>query len=81
MFRRANNHNGRNPSYKNVSVCSRWSTFEAFFEDMGTKPSPKHSLGRTLDMGNYEPGNVFWMTWAEQGLAQRNKQALLRLAA
>jgi hypothetical protein len=29
-------------------------------------------------MGDYEPGNAFWQTRAEQSLARRNKWALLK---
>jgi hypothetical protein len=60
-----------------VTVCERWQTFENFLADLGSCP-PDKSLGRILDMGNYEPGNAFWQTDAEQGLARRNKQALLK---
>jgi hypothetical protein len=61
-----------------ITVCDRWRTFENFYADMGDRPSPRHSLGRLLDMGNYEPGNVFWMTPKEQGLHRRNHNALNR---
>lgn len=63
-----------------VTVCDRWLTsFEAFLADMGERPAGT-MLGRLLDSGNYEPGNAFWQTWAEQGLNQRNKSALTKWA-
>ena len=43
---------------------------------MGERPEGT-SLGRILDMGNYEQGNCFWMTPAEQNLAKRNRFHLL----
>ncbi len=50
-----------------ISVCKRWHSFENFFNDMGNKPSPTHSLDRFPDRtGNYEPGNVRWATPKEQ---------------
>jgi len=32
----------------------------AFYNYVGDKPSPKHSLDRIDVNGNYEPGNVRW---------------------
>jgi hypothetical protein len=50
-----------------VRVCERWRSFAAFFEDLGPKPTPQHSLDRFPDRhGNYEPGNVRWATHLEQ---------------
>jgi hypothetical protein len=59
-----------------VRVCDRWMAFENFLADLGERPEGT-TLGRILDMGDYEPGNAFWQTPAEQGLAARNKRALL----
>lgn len=66
------------PTYLNycgrgVRVCQRWqNSFEAFRDDVGDPPSPRHSLDRFPDNdGNYEPGNVRWATAKQQG---RNKR-------
>lgn len=57
---------------RGISVDSRWHSFAAFLEDMGRKPSPRHSIDRyPNNNGNYEPGNVRWATAIEQA---RNKR-------
>ena len=59
-------YGGANPP---VVVCARWlgeNGYENFIADMGPKPTPKHTLSRYLDSGNYEPGNVEWATMTQQ---------------
>lgn len=53
-----------------VTICERWSSFEAFIADMGHRPAG-HTLDRIDSAKGYEPGNCRWATSVEQATNRR----------
>lgn len=60
---------------RGITVCDRWrDSFEAFLEDMGLKPTPKHTIDRINANGNYTRANCRWATVREQNRNKRNSR-------
>lgn len=56
---------------RGITVCEEWMTFEGFFNDMGVKPSPDHSIDRIDNNKGYYKENCKWSDRREQ---QRNQR-------
>jgi hypothetical protein len=75
MKQRCNNQNI--PCYSNyggrgIAVCDEWSnSFKSFLDDMGYRPSNKHSLDRIDNSKGYSTANCKWSTVEEQLLNRR----------
>lgn len=55
-------------------------SFQAFYDEIGEPPSPKHSVDRIDNNRGYEPGNIRWATACQQtrnrGKSKANKSGV-----
>ena len=57
---------------RGIIVCARWlENFAAFVDDIGERPSAKHSIDRRDNDLGYSPDNCKWATSSEQARNRR----------
>jgi len=60
---------------RGIKVCDRWvDSFDHFLEDMGERPSKKHSIERIDVNRDYKPSNCKWATKLEQSRNTRTNR-------
>lgn len=58
---------------RGITVCDRWlHSYKNFLEDMGRKPSQRHSMERKDNSKGYSPENCEWATLKQQANNKRN---------
>lgn len=57
--------------YRKIRIAPEYlKSFERFLADLGTRPSPQHSIDRIDNAKGYEPGNI---RWATREMQQQNR--------
>lgn len=79
MRQRCTNPNSKdfkNYGGRGIGICARWESFESFLSDMGSRPTPQHTVDRINNENNYGPDNCRWATRAEQNSNTRQNRWL-----
>lgn len=58
-------------NYGGRGIEFRFSDFKSFYDHVGPKPSPMHTLDRVNNEGHYEEGNIRWVVRADQNRNRR----------
>lgn len=62
---------------RGIVMCDQWrESFEAFYADMGDRPSTLHTIDRRDNDGPYNRGNCHWSTPKQQANNTRTNRRL-----
>lgn len=85
MLTRATNPNATHAKHyveRGIGVCDEWNYggdgngFVRFLAHIGPKPGPRMTVDRIDNDRSYEPGNVRWATYREQGVNKSNNRMI-----
>lgn len=74
--------NSNSPNFVNyggrgITICQRWQdSFEYFFADMDSRPSPNHTIERINNDGPYSPDNCTWALPYQQARNMRTNRRI-----
>jgi hypothetical protein len=61
-------------NYAGRGVEFKFKSFQEFFDEIGRRPSKRHSVDRINTNGHYETGNIRWATARQQCLNKTNNR-------
>lgn len=61
---------------RGIFVSDAWNDFRVFLKDMGSRPSPNHSIERKDNDGPYSGENCFWATRKQQSVNKRSTRRI-----
>lgn len=78
IIARCSNLKDKNYGGRGITISEEWkNNFEKFVQDIGPRPSFKHSVERLNNDGNYCKENCVWATPSEQSTNQQVKKLTL----